>query len=82
MSALTGEGLDELKAAIETRLSETRRVLDLALDPADGAGLSWLYRHAEVLAKSLRDDGLLAVTVRADPAKAELVRRIRRLHIG
>jgi GTP-binding protein HflX len=74
VSALTGEGLDRLKAEIEIRLSENRLVLDLALDPADGAGLSWLYRHAEVLEKALRDDGLLAVTVRADRAKAELVR--------
>jgi GTP-binding protein HflX len=73
VSALTGEGVDELKAAIEARLSESRRVLDLTLDPTDGAGLSWLHRHTEVLAKSLRDDGLLAVTVRADPAKADLV---------
>jgi GTP-binding protein HflX len=74
LSALSGEGLDRLKAEIENRLSESRLVLDLALDPADGAGLSWLYRHAEVLDKSLRDDGVLAVTVRADPSKAELVR--------
>ena len=31
----------------------------MAIDPADGAGLSWLYRHAEVLSKGMRDDGLL-----------------------
>ncbi len=49
-------------------------MLDLVLDPADGAGVSWLHRHTEVMAKSLRDDGQLAMTVRADPANAERVR--------
>ena len=42
--------------------------------PSDGAGLSWLYRHSEVLEKHLRDDGQLAVTVRADADKAARVR--------
>ena len=54
-------------------MSENRRRARLALDPADGAGLSWLYRHTEVMDEDDRDDGQLAVTVRADPAKAELV---------
>jgi GTP-binding protein HflX len=59
---------------IEERLAQTRITLDLVLDGADGAGLSWLYRNAEVLAKNTDDDGRMAVTVRADPAKASIVR--------
>ncbi len=74
VSAATGEGIDNLAAAIEARLAERRQTLELALDPADGAGLSWLYRHSEVLEKHLRDDGQLAVTVRADADKAARVR--------
>ncbi len=74
VSAVTGEGIERLSAAIETRLAERRQTLELALDPADGAGLSWLYRHSEVLEKHLRDDGQLAVTVRADADKAARVR--------
>ena len=27
-------------------------MLDLVLDPADGAGVSWLHRHTEVMAKA------------------------------
>jgi GTPase len=73
LSALSGEGFDRLAIAIEARLSLRRVLLDLALDPADGAGVSWLYRNTEVLAKAMRDDGKLALTVRVDPAKAELV---------
>ena len=74
VSALTGEGVERLTAAIEARLSTRRVVLDLTLSPADGAGVSWLHRHTEVLEKSLTADNDLAVTVRVDPAKAETVR--------
>jgi len=76
VSAVSGEGIDRLTAAIETRLGESHQTLTLSLDPADGAGLSWLYRHAEVLSKDLSEDGRhLTVSVRADPKNAEIVRR-------
>jgi GTP-binding protein HflX len=74
VSALSGEGIDLLAAEIEARLALRRVTLDLSLDPADGAGLSWLHRHTEVMTKAMRDDGRLAVTVRADPANADRVR--------
>jgi GTP-binding protein HflX len=74
VSALSGEGIDRLVAAIEARLNEKRQTIELAIDPADGAGLSWLYRHSEVLSKGMREDGRLAVTVRAD---ADNVARVR-----
>jgi len=74
VSALTGEGIDQLVDAIEARLSESRQTLEVSVDPADGAGLSWLYRHSEVLLKDMREDGRLAVTVRADPDNAARVR--------
>jgi GTP-binding protein HflX len=75
VSALTGEGIEALDAAIERRLSEKRQTLSLSLDPADGAGLSWLYRHSEVLDRAMGEDGRLAVTVRADAKNAEIVKR-------
>ena len=74
VSALSGEGLDRLAAEIEARLAARRVTLELVLDVADGAGVSWLHRHTEVLATALRDDGGLAITVRADPGNAEKVR--------
>jgi GTP-binding protein HflX len=74
VSALSGEGLDCLLAEIETRLAARRVTLDLVLDAADGAGVSWLHRHTEVMRKALRGDGALAITVRADPANAEKAR--------
>ncbi len=74
VSALTGEGFDRLAAAIELRLAQHRVTIDLALDVTDGAGLSWLHRHTEVMTKAMREDGKLAVRVRADPSNAERVR--------
>ena len=73
-SALSGEGLDRLIGAIEARLGESRQTLHLVLDPADGAGLSWLYRHAEVLSREMREDGQMAVDVRTDAMNADMVR--------
>ncbi len=73
-SALNGEGLDGLLDTIEARLARRRVVFDLLLDPADGAGVSWLHRHAEVMAKEMRADGRLAMTVRADQTNAERIR--------
>jgi len=74
VSAATGEGTDALIDTIEAQLAHRRIVLDLDLDPGDGAGASWLYRNAEVLERTLTEDGRLAMTVRVDPAKADLVR--------
>jgi GTPase len=75
VSAATGEGLDRLADAIEARVAAARVTLALTLDPADGAGISWLHRHAEVLGKASRDDGRLAMTVRVDKAKLNTLRR-------
>jgi len=74
VSARSGEGLDDLAVEIERRLAARRVMLDLVIDAADGAGLSWLHRHTEVMTKALRDDGALAITVRTDPANAEKAR--------
>ena len=74
VSAITGEGADALVRASQVRLALSRIVLDLVVDPADGAGMSWLHRNTEVMEKSLGEDGQMAMTVRVDPAKAAVVR--------
>jgi len=74
VSALSGEGIENLLTAIESRLGEARQTLHLFLDPSDGAALSWLYRHSEVLSRQMRDDGRLEISVRADAKNAEMVK--------
>ena len=75
VSAVTGEGIDALNVIIETRLSAGRVLIELELDPADGAGVSWLHRHTEVIRKAMDEaSGHIAMTVRADADKANAVR--------
>ncbi len=75
VSAATGEGIDALAAAIEARLAVGRVPVEIELDPADGAGMSWLHRHGEVIAKAFDEKtGRIAMTVRVDAARARAVR--------
>ena len=74
VSAITGEGVDQLTDAIEARIALSRTVLELEVDGGDGAGISWLHRNTEVLLRTDRDDGKVVMTVRADPTKVERVR--------
>jgi GTP-binding protein HflX len=72
VSAETGEGVEALLRAIEDRLAAARVTLDLSIDAADGAGISWLHRNSEVLEKQL-NDGRFAMTVRVDESKRDIV---------
>jgi GTP-binding protein HflX len=75
VSAITGQGINALNAAIEARLAVGRVLIELELDPADGAGVSWLYRHTEVIRKATDENsGRVAMTVRAAPDQADRVR--------
>jgi GTP-binding protein HflX len=75
VSAATGEGMAELGTAVEARLAAGRALIELEIDPADGAGISWLHRHTEVIHKGLDDrTGRIAMTVRADAERAAAVR--------
>jgi GTP-binding protein HflX len=75
VSAATGEGMEDLSKAIEAHLAAGRVLIELELDPADGAGMSWLHRHTEVIRKGLDDrTGRIAMTVRTDADRADAVR--------
>ncbi|MFM2150570.1 MAG: GTPase HflX [Pseudomonadota bacterium] len=67
VSALTGDGLDRLRAALDERMAAGMETVEYRLSPADGAGIAWLYEHGEVLS---RDDAeeVVRLTVRLSPA--------------
>jgi GTP-binding protein HflX len=67
ISALNGDGLDALRAAIDERLASAKEVASFQLVPSDGAKLAWLYRHGEVLTREDEDEAIY-VTVRMLPA--------------
>ena len=73
ISAVTGEGLPTLEARLASALNRSQVELNLRLDPADGAGLAWLYAHTRVLAR--RDEAeRIALTVATDPQDADSLR--------
>ena len=74
VSALTGQGEDDLTAEIEHRLAEGRPVFDVDLDASDGQGLAWLYEHAEVMARHDSELGGVRLTVRVAAERADQVR--------
>ncbi|HEX7389853.1 MAG TPA: GTPase HflX [Acidiphilium sp.] len=66
VSALTGENLPALRAAIDARLASSMHLMTYDIPAADGAALAWLYRHGEVTARA--DDGeRITVSVRLRP---------------
>jgi GTP-binding protein HflX len=67
ISALNGDGLDALRAAIDERLASAKEVASFQLVPSDGAKLAWLYRHGEVLTREDEEEAI-RVTVRMLPA--------------
>jgi GTP-binding protein HflX len=67
ISALSGEGLDALRAAIDARLASAKEVASFELVPSDGAKLAWLYRHGEVLTREDEEEAI-RLTVRILPA--------------
>jgi GTP-binding protein HflX len=56
-----------LLARIGEALSAGETVYRLRLEPADGAGLAWAYKHGRVVGRRDRADGL-SLTVAVDPA--------------
>jgi GTP-binding protein HflX len=78
VSALSGEGLDQLLQAIEGSLAGGSEAREVTVPLSDGATIAWLYRHGDV--RSRHDDGDVArLTVTLDPAaSARFERRLAR----
>jgi GTPase len=67
-SARTGQGIEALRGELDRRLATAARVVELELDPADGARLAWLYRHGNVLTRS-EANGRIRLRVALQPAQ-------------
>jgi len=68
ISALSGEGVDALLAAIDTALSIDEKPVDLDVPQSDGALLAWLYRHGRVLERREGEEGTTHLRVMLDTA--------------
>jgi GTP-binding protein HflX len=67
VSALTGEGIDDLFAALEKKLSLLERQFQVTLSPYMGDARAWLYRHGRVDHSQANEVGntLMLVTLSA-----------------
>ncbi len=63
VSALNGDGLDGLLAAVDARLGEGQQESEHAIAAGDGARIAWLHRHAEVL-ETVPEEEVLRIRVR------------------
>jgi len=74
VSAVTGEGIEALRQAIDARIAEGMEVADYELRPEEGQRLAWLYQHGEVIGRQDDAEGAIHVRVRllaADRARFE-----------
>jgi GTPase len=69
VSALTGEGSATLLNRLEAEVTRDNIGLELRLEASDGAGLAWIYRHAEVVERRERA-GRIALSLRISPQNA------------
>ncbi len=69
VSALTGEGTDNLLNEIETRLAQDTKTFRIILPVDEGAVLHWLYENAEILERHDRDEGVIETLVRVTPER-------------
>ena len=76
ISAKTGDGCDQLLDALDDKLAASMSVLEISLPPDDGATLSWLYTHGQIIERSDGEQGV-HLKVKLDPANAaRLARRL------
>ena len=76
VSAVTGEGIDELLVDIERRLAGRLSEVSIELAP-DGLGLlPWIYENASVLSRDDREDGGVSMRVEMTAQARAQLRRI------
>jgi GTP-binding protein HflX len=83
VSAVTGEGIDALKAIIETRMAGELEDLTVTIEPAQFGLVDWLYRNGDIVSRTDNDDGSATISLKAtQSAREEIESRLRRKSNG
>ncbi|WP_457152299.1 GTPase HflX [Mesorhizobium sp. P5_C1] len=78
VSAVTGEGIDALKAIIETRMAGELEDLTVTIEPAQFGLVDWLYRNGDVVSRTDNDNGSATISLKAtQSAREEIESRLR-----
>jgi GTP-binding protein HflX len=75
VSAVTGYGLDHLRAEIEKRLNRRRQTVEIELGPQEGSLSNWIYENCEVLARADLGEGVTSLRIRVAPEKRDQLAR-------
>ncbi|MGQ3354734.1 MAG: GTPase HflX [Phreatobacter sp.] len=75
VSAVTGEGLPGLLAAVEDKLRAAHERLTVTVAAADGGTLHWIHENAEVEERKALASGDTQVTLRIAPEKRDQLER-------
>ena len=77
VSAITGEGLENLLHIVESRVSGELETMTVQIPPDALRHLDWIYRNAEIVTRQDLDDGGAELTIRVTRAtRAELESRL------
>ncbi|ETA73016.1 MULTISPECIES: GTPase HflX [Mesorhizobium] len=83
ISAVTGEGIDALKAVIETRMAGELEDLTVTIEPAQFGLVDWLYRNGDIVSRADNEDGSATISLKAtQSAREEIESRLRRKNNG
>jgi len=75
MSAVTGQGTNDLLALIEEKLAQKDHILKLAIPHECGADIAWAYENGEVLERNDNSETMMSeLTVRFAYAKFDLAK--------
>jgi len=66
ISALTGEGIEDLRRNVAERLLAGARIHSISLPAGDGGAIAWLHQHGEVLDQAMEGE-TLTLDVRLSP---------------
>jgi GTP-binding protein HflX len=83
VSALTGQGIDNLLALIEQKIAGDLISRKIEVAPEHFADVAWLYENAIVQDRQAKDDGTLIITADLTPENADAYdRRVKEHHDG
>lgn len=75
LSALTGEGVDDLQRRISGQLTAGAAIHQLRVSAVDGAAVAWLHEHGEVMSSETVDSDLVLTVRLSDSAFARFAKR-------
>lgn len=74
LSALTGQGTDELLALIESRISGAMEKVQVCLQPEHFSLIDWIYRHGSNVRRQDEEDGTVIIDVDMTASSAQKFR--------